>query len=76
MGHLLFMYAFEINGLFHFDAAEGAGAFDVEGLDGVVGLEVALALDSGEGGFDGCLDADVAADANLHSAKAALDVDD
>lgn len=70
------MYAFEINGLFHLDAAEGAGAFDVESLDGVVGLEVALALDAGKGCLDGRLDTDVAADADFHTAKAAFNIDD
>lgn len=62
--------------LFYLDAAEGAVAFNIECLEAVGLLGVAGAVDTGEGGFDVVLDADVVVDTYLDAAEAAVEVDD
>lgn len=62
--------------LFYLHAAEGASAFDVESLDGIGRLEVALALDPCERGLYDGLHANIPANTDFHSAKTAVDVDD
>lgn len=62
--------------MFHLDAAETAVAREVEGPRAVGGLGAAVALDTGKGGLDGVVYAHVPADANLHAAETAVDIDD
>lgn len=62
--------------LFYLYAAEAAMALDVDCLEAVGLLRVAIAVDTSKGGFDVVLDADVVADANLYAAKAAVERDD
>lgn len=51
-------------------------AFNIECLEAVGLLGVAVAVNTGEGGFDAIYDADVIVDTNLNAAKAAVERDD
>ena len=62
--------------LLYLDAAEVTVAFEIEGLEAVGVLGVAVAVDAGEGGVNAVIDADALGDTYLHAAEAAVDADD